>query len=51
MVFDLLKTFPHHMFQQIRWINPIKTEDFEKDRQIMLQDLVSKSQNSLLKGK
>ncbi len=47
MVFDLLKTFPHHMFQQIRWINPIKTEDFEKDRQIMLQDLVSKRQNSL----
>jgi predicted nucleotidyltransferase component of viral defense system len=47
MVFDLLKTFPHHMFQQIRWVNPIKPEDFEKDRQIMLQDLVSKSQNSL----
>ena len=47
MVFDLLKTFPTHMFQQIRWIDQIKYEDFEKDRQIMLQDLVSKSHNSL----
>ena len=47
MVFDLLKTFPTHMFQQIRWIDQIKNEDFEKDRQIMLQDLVSKSHNSL----
>lgn len=47
MVFDLLKTFPTNMFQQIRWIDPIKTKDFERDRQIMLQDLVSKSQNSL----
>lgn len=47
MVFDLLKTFPPHMFQQIRWIDDIKYEDFEKDRQIMLQDLVSKSHNSL----
>ncbi|MDQ1349773.1 MAG: hypothetical protein QG657_74 [Acidobacteriota bacterium] len=35
------------MFQQIRWIDDIKYEDFEKDRQIMLQDLVSKSHNSL----
>jgi hypothetical protein len=47
MVFDLLITFPTHMFQQIRWIAPIKTEDFENDRQIMLQDLVSKNHNSL----
>jgi predicted nucleotidyltransferase component of viral defense system len=47
MVFDLLKTFPTHMFQQIRWVDHIKHEDFEKDRQIMLQDLVSKNYNSL----
>lgn len=47
MVFDLLKTFPTYLFQQIRWIDHIKYEDFEKDRQIMLQDLVSKSHNSL----
>lgn len=47
MVFDILKTFPSHMFQQIRWIDQIKYEDFEKDRQIILRDLVSKSHNSL----
>jgi predicted nucleotidyltransferase component of viral defense system len=47
MVFDILKTFPTHMFQQIRWIDQIKYEDFEKDRQIILRDLVSKSHNSL----
>lgn len=47
MVFDLLKTFPTHMFQQIRWIDHIKYDDFEKDRQIILRDLVGKSHNSL----
>jgi len=47
MVFDILKTFPTHLFQQIRWIDQIKYEDFEKDRQIILQDLLSKSHNSL----
>jgi len=47
MVFDLLKTFPARMFQQIRWIEQIEYEDFEKDRQIILQDLVSKNFNSL----
>jgi hypothetical protein len=49
MVFDLLKTFPAHMFKQIRWTKPIKTEDFEKDRQIMLEDLITKRPNSLVK--
>ena len=49
LVFDLLKTFPPHMFQQIRWITPIKSEDFEKDRQVILQDLLTKSANSLAK--
>ncbi|MGD2089262.1 MAG: nucleotidyl transferase AbiEii/AbiGii toxin family protein [Candidatus Aminicenantes bacterium] len=48
MVFDLLKTFPAHMFKQIRWTKPIKTEDFEKERQIMLEDLITKSPNSLV---
>jgi predicted nucleotidyltransferase component of viral defense system len=47
MVFDLLKTFPVNMFKQIRWTKPIKSEDFEKDRQIMLEDLITKSPNSL----
>jgi hypothetical protein len=47
MVFDLLKTFPAHMFKQIRWTTSIKIEDFEKDRQIMLEDLITKSPNSL----
>ena len=49
MVFDLLKTFPLHMFQQIRWVTPIKTEDFEKDRQVILQELLTKRSNSLIK--
>jgi hypothetical protein len=47
MVFDLLKTFPTHMFKQIRWIKPIKIEDFQKDREIILKDLITKSPNSL----
>ncbi len=51
MVFDLLKTFPSDMFKLIRWIDPIKTEDFEKDRKIMLQELLTKSPNSLCKRK
>ena len=47
MVFDLLKTFPAHMFKQIRWTKPIKIEEFEKDRQIILEDLITKRSNSL----
>jgi hypothetical protein len=30
-----------------RWIDHIKYDDFEKDRQIILRDLVGKSHNSL----
>lgn len=51
MVFDLLKTFPPNMFNQIRWISPIKVEDFERDRQTILQELLKKSPNSLFKRK
>lgn len=47
MVFDLLKTFPPHMLNQIRWIDQNKYKDFEKDRKIILQDLVGKGNNSL----
>jgi predicted nucleotidyltransferase component of viral defense system len=47
LVFDLLKTFPTHMFDQIRWIEPVSVEDFEKDREIILQDLLQKKSNSL----
>ncbi len=50
MVFDLLKTFPFHMFDLIRWVNPISVEDFEKDREILLQDLLTKKTNSLAVG-
>lgn len=49
MVFDLLKTFPVYMFKQIRWTKSIKIDDFEKDRHIMLEDLITKSPNSLVK--
>lgn len=48
MVFDLLKTFPFQMFQKIRWISPINSEEFEKDRQIILQELLSKGINTLV---
>lgn len=47
MVFDLLKTFPLHMFKKIRWINPIKIEEFDKDRQVILRDILTGGPNSL----
>ncbi len=47
MVFDLLKMFPVEMFHKIKWVDPIDIEDFNKDRQIMLQDLLAKKANSL----
>ena len=49
LVFDLLKTFTPVLFHQIRWITPIKTEEFERDREIILQDILKKSTNSLIK--
>ncbi|MCI0471849.1 MAG: nucleotidyl transferase AbiEii/AbiGii toxin family protein [Candidatus Aminicenantes bacterium] len=47
MVFDLLKTFPAEMLHKIKWINPIDIEDFDKDRQVILADILTKSSNSL----
>ncbi len=47
LIFDLLKTFPAQMFKMIRWVNPINAEDFERDRQVMLQEILSKGINSL----
>ncbi len=50
LVFDLLKTFPVKMFDKIRWIDRISTEEFERDRQIILQDLLTKQSNSLVRN-
>lgn len=47
MVFDLLKTFPVQMFRPIRWLTPIEVEDFEQDRKIILQDILTRGANSL----
>ncbi len=47
LVFDLIKTFPLNMFEKIRWVNPVNKEQFEKDREKILADLVSKGPNSL----
>jgi predicted nucleotidyltransferase component of viral defense system len=47
MVFDLLKTFPGEMLHKIKWVNPINIEDFDKDRQIILAEILTKGSNSL----
>ena len=35
------------MFGQIRWTQPVNLEDFEKDREHILADLLTKKANSL----
>jgi len=43
---------PYKQFykDKVRWIVPVNTEDFEDERQIILQDLLTKQSNSLTKG-
>ncbi len=46
-VFQFFKTFPSHMLKKIRWVNPVNIEEFERDRETILQEILTKSPNTL----
>ncbi|MGV8118823.1 MAG: nucleotidyl transferase AbiEii/AbiGii toxin family protein [Candidatus Xenobiia bacterium LiM19] len=47
MVVDLLRTFPAALFDTIKWIKPVNPGDFEKARETIIEDLITKNTNSL----
>jgi predicted nucleotidyltransferase component of viral defense system len=48
---ETLKAFPAADLEKVHWINPINVEHFERDRDIMVQNIVTKEDNQLVKRK
>lgn len=48
---DTLKAFPAADLEKVRWITPIQLRHFERDRDIMVQNIVTKADNQLVKKK
>ena len=48
---ETLRAFPAADLEKVRWIKPIRVEHFERDRDIMVQNIVTKDDNHLVKKK
>lgn len=49
LIVDLLRTFPEKDLDRIKWIRPIGLEQFRADRNKIIRDILTKSDNSLAK--
>jgi hypothetical protein len=49
MLVELMKSFPRNEFDSIRWINPPSWEDFTRDLEVMVYDIIAGEDNSLCK--
>jgi predicted nucleotidyltransferase component of viral defense system len=49
-VVENLRDFPSQELDQIAWITPINIETFENDRKIIIQNIITKSENELFSG-
>jgi predicted nucleotidyltransferase component of viral defense system len=47
MIVDLLRTFPAQFLSTIKWAIPIETSDFERAREAIIEDIITKRGNSL----
>lgn len=47
LVSETLGAFPAADLDKVRWITPIQVEHFEKDRDIMVQNIITKEGNQL----
>jgi len=43
----ILGQFPAHELNNVSWITPIRVEDFERDREIIIRNIITKEQNQL----
>ena len=46
---EILRSFPAGELENVRWIIPFKIEHFERDSEIMVQDIITREDNSLNK--
>jgi predicted nucleotidyltransferase component of viral defense system len=49
MVVDLLRTFPGSLLDRIKWMIPFSPCEFEKARDSLLEDIITKRRNSLFR--
>jgi hypothetical protein len=50
-VVQSLKDFNSAELNRVNWIKPVKIEDFEKDREMIIEDIITKSENKLFQSK
>jgi hypothetical protein len=47
---EIIRSFPAIELEKVRWTSSIRLEDFERDRAVMIQDIIGKDDNQLNKG-
>ena len=45
---ETIRSFPAVELEKVRWTNPIQVENFEQDRDIMIQNIITKDDNRLV---
>jgi hypothetical protein len=46
---EILRDFPASRLEGVAWITPVQYEQFEADRDVIIDDIIAKSQNQLVK--
>jgi hypothetical protein len=46
-VVECLRTFQYEKLSTIKWIQPVNVEDFKSDSQIIIENIITKSENKL----
>jgi hypothetical protein len=46
-IIDCLRQFPAEMLNKVQWVEPINIADFEKDRQVIIDNIATKNDNTL----
>jgi predicted nucleotidyltransferase component of viral defense system len=44
---EILSQFPSHELDKVSWITPIRVEDFERDRETIVKNIITKEYNQL----
>jgi len=47
---EILHRFPAQELSRVSWIMPVRVEDFERDRDIITNDIITKADNQLVKA-
>jgi predicted nucleotidyltransferase component of viral defense system len=50
-VVECLRTFQYEKLSTIKWMQPVNVEDFKRDSQIIIENIITKSENKLFGNK